>query len=145
MSRALFKDVFRPKPMGGSELSREPLATARSLGVMRKAVWSTGRGLEGDCVFGDVRVNFSTMEVTRRGEPVALTALQFKVLRYMLQNPRRVISRGELLDEVWGYNHYPTTRTVDNQIAQLRKKLERERSAPVHLRTVQGFGYKFQP
>ena len=100
---------------------------------------------QNDVVVGDVKVNFSTMEADRRGEPLSLTTLEFKTLRYLVENPRRVISRGELLNEVWGYNNYPTTRTVDNQVAKLRKKLEQDPTRPVHLRTVHGAGYKFLP
>lgn len=98
-----------------------------------------------DFEFGDLRVNFSTMEVSRGGEPVALTALEFKTLKYLVQNARRVISRDELLSKVWGYENYPTTRVVDNQVANLRKKMERDTSRPVHFRTVHGAGYKFLP
>lgn len=98
-----------------------------------------------DVVVGDVKVNFSTMEADRRGEPLLLTALEFKTLRYLIENARRVISRDELLNEVWGYNNYPSTRTVDNQVAKLRKKLEQDPARPVHLRTVHGAGYKFLP
>jgi DNA-binding response OmpR family regulator len=83
------------------------------------------------------------MEANRDGEPVMLTALEFKTLKYLIQNASRVISRDELLNEVWGYENYPSTRTVDNQVAKLRKKLERDPSQPVHLRTVHGAGYKF--
>ena len=60
-----------------------------------------------------------------------------------LNNPERVISRTELLNEVWGYNNYPTTRTVDTHILRLRQKLERDPTDPVHFRTVHGTGYKF--
>ena len=98
-----------------------------------------------DAFVGDVKVNFATMEVSRRGEPLFLTALEFKTLKYLIANPRRVISRDELLNEVWGYQNYPTTRTVDNQVAKLRKKLEQNSARPVHLRTVRGVGYKFLP
>jgi DNA-binding response OmpR family regulator len=98
-----------------------------------------------DVLVGNVKVNFSTMEADRAGEPLLLTALEFKTLRYLVENARRVISRGELLNEVWGYNNYPSTRTVDNQVAKLRKKLERDPARPVHLRTVHGAGYKFLP
>jgi DNA-binding response OmpR family regulator len=85
------------------------------------------------------------MEADRAGEPLLLTALEFKTLRYLVENARRVISRNELLNEVWGYNNYPSTRTVDNQVAKLRKKLEQDPARPVHLRTVHGAGYKFLP
>jgi len=96
-------------------------------------------------VFGDVIVNFSALEVQHKGRPVVLTALEFKTLKYFIQNARRPISRDELLNEVWGYENYPCTRTVDNYILKLRQKLERHPSRPVHFRTVHGAGYKFLP
>jgi len=95
--------------------------------------------------FGDVAVDFVRMEVFLKKERVALTTLQFKTLRYLTRHARRVISRDELLNEVWGYEHYPTTRTVDNIILKLRQKLERNPSRPVHFRTIRGIGYKFSP
>jgi DNA-binding response OmpR family regulator len=95
--------------------------------------------------FGDVIVSFSALEVRRKGQPVALTSLEFKTLKYFIQNARRPISRDELLNEVWGYDNYPCTRTVDNHILKLRQKLERDPSRPVHFRTVHGAGYKFLP
>ena len=95
--------------------------------------------------FGGVKGCFSTMEIHRNGRPVILTCKEFKTLAYLIRNPRRVISRDELLNEVWGYENYPCTRTVDNHILKLRQKLERDPSRPVHFRTVQGAGYKFLP
>jgi DNA-binding response OmpR family regulator len=87
-------------------------------------------------VFGDVIVNFSAVEVCPNERLVALTALEFKALKYFIQNARRAISRDELLNEVWGYENYPCTRTVDNHILRLRQKLEPDPSRPVHFRTV---------
>ena len=98
-----------------------------------------------ESVFGDVRINFSEMTAFRKGQPVTMTALEFKALKYLIQNPRRVISRDELLNEVWGYQNYPSTRTVDNHILRLRQKLEREPSEPRHFITVHRTGYKFVP
>jgi DNA-binding response OmpR family regulator len=95
--------------------------------------------------FGDVTVDFSAMEALRKGEPIVLTTKEFKTLKYLIQNARRVISRDELLNEVWGYENYPCTRTVDNHILKLRQKLERDPSRPAHFRTVHGAGYKFLP
>jgi len=95
--------------------------------------------------FGDVIVSFSSMEVHRKGQPVVLTALEFKALKYFIQNPRRAISRDELLNQVWGYENYPCTRTVDNHILRLRQKLEQDPSRPAHFQTVHGTGYKFLP
>ena len=95
--------------------------------------------------FGGVKGCFSTMEIHRNGRPVILTCKEFKTLAYLIKNPRRVISRDELLNAVWGYEHYPCTRTVDNHILRLRKKLETEPAHPKHFHTVHSFGYKFLP
>jgi hypothetical protein len=96
-------------------------------------------------VFGEVTVNFSAMESYRKGQPVTLTCKQFKTLAYLIKNARRVITRDELLNEVWGYQCYPCTRTVDNHILQLRRKLEAEPARPKHFQTVRGTGYRFLP
>jgi DNA-binding response OmpR family regulator len=95
--------------------------------------------------FGGVTGCFSTMEIHRNGRPVILTCKEFKTLAYLIKNPRRVISRDELLNEVWGYENYPCTRTVDNHILKLRKKLEAEPGNPKHFHTVHNSGYKFLP
>ena len=95
--------------------------------------------------FGEVKVCFSTMEIHRNGRPVILTCKEFKTLAYLIKNSRRVISRDELLNEVWGYENYPCTRTVDNHILKLRKKLEIEPAHPKHFHTVRSSGYRFVP
>jgi two-component system, OmpR family, alkaline phosphatase synthesis response regulator PhoP len=95
--------------------------------------------------FGDCEVDFARMSVRRHGQAVVLTAHEFKLLRFFMENAERVISREELLTDVWGYNHYPTTRTVDNQILRLRQKLESDPATPRHFITVHGAGYKFLP
>ena len=74
-----------------------------------------------------------------------LTAHEFKLLKFFLDNPERVLGREELLNDVWGYNFYPTTRTVDNQILRLRQKLEVNPANPLHFVTIHGAGYKFVP
>ncbi len=95
--------------------------------------------------FGGVKGCLSTMEIHRNGRPVSLTSKEFKILAYLVKNPRRVISRDELLNEVWGYVNYPCTRTVDNHIMRLRKKLESEPGCPRHFHTVHCAGYRFLP
>ena len=95
--------------------------------------------------FGGVKGCFSTMDIHRNGRPVILTRKEFKMLAYLIKNPRRVISREELLNEVWRYGNYPRTRTVDNHILKLRKKLEAEPDHPKHFHTVHSSGYKFLP
>ena len=95
--------------------------------------------------FGGVRGRLSTMEIHRNGRPVILTSKEFKLLAYLIKNPRRVISRDKLLNEVWGYENYPSTRTVDNHILKLRKKLETDPAQPEHFDTVHCAGYRFLP
>jgi DNA-binding response OmpR family regulator len=95
--------------------------------------------------FGECEIDFAKMSARRAGKPITLTAHEFKLLKYFVENPERVLSREELLNEVWGYNSYPTTRTVDNQILKLRQKLEPDAAEPHHLQTVYGAGYRFVP
>src|SRR5271155_2751057 len=96
-------------------------------------------------VFGDTRIDFTSMVVTRGGRTLAFTAQEFKLLKYFARCPARVISRQELLNEVWGYENYPTTRTVDNHILRLRQKLEPDPARPRYFLTMHGTGYKFTP
>jgi transcriptional regulator len=94
--------------------------------------------------FEDVCVDFTKIAVSRTsGEPITLTTQEFKTLKCFLLNPDRVFSRDELLHEAWGYENYPSTRTVDNHVLKLRQKLERDPARPVHFLTVHGVGYKF--
>jgi len=133
-------------PQSSAKSSNASSASLSLQELFRTAVAQAGDDhSDNDVMIGDAKVNFVTMEAYRRGESIFLTALEFKTLRYLIANPRRVISRDELLNKVWGYNNYPTTRTVDNQVAKLRKKLEADPARPVHLKTVHGFGYKFLP
>lgn len=95
--------------------------------------------------FADCEIDFQSMSARRNGLPVTLTANEFKLLKYFTDNINRVLTRELLLNEVWGYNSYPTTRTVDNQILKLRQKLEADSANPKHLLTIYGAGYKFVP
>ncbi len=107
--------------------------------------WLTNFNATNTFEFGEVKGCLSTMQIHRNGRPVTLTSKEFKLLAYLIKNPRRVISRDELLNEVWGYENYPCTRTVDNHILKLRKKLELEPADPKHFHTVHCTGYKFLP
>lgn len=93
--------------------------------------------------FGDVQIDFTSLEAKRDGRPVAMTAQEFKLLRFFAKCPERVISREELLNEVWGYQDYPSTRTVDNHVLRIRQKLEPDPSSPRFFLTMHGSGYKF--
>jgi DNA-binding winged helix-turn-helix (wHTH) protein len=96
--------------------------------------------------FGDVHVNFRQMEVRRSSSGlVTLTRQEFKTMACFVSNAGRVLSREELLNEAWGYDNYPTTRTVDNHVLKLRQKLEKDPTRPVHFQTVHRIGYKFVP
>ena len=92
-----------------------------------------------------VSIDFLSMEVRRSDRPVSLTAMEFKVPKFFVSNPSRVISRDHLLNEVSGYDNYPCTRTVDNHVLKLRQKLESDPADLVHFLTVHGAGYKFVP
>jgi len=113
--------------------------------IGKRPTLSRARGEDSELVFGDVKVSFLSMEASRKGEPVKLTRLEFKTLQYFAQNPGHVIARDEFLKQVWGYQNYPHTRTVDNHILRLRQKLEIDASRPIHFQTVHGVGYKFLP
>ena len=118
---------------------RELLARIRAL--LRRA--QPPKTLPGELRFDDVVVNFVSYEAHKAGRPLEMTRKEFQLLRLLASRTGEVVARDELLNEVWGYENYPTTRTVDNHIAGLRAKIEREPSDPQHLKTVHGVGYKF--
>ncbi len=94
-------------------------------------------------VFGDVRIDFRRAEVTRGSEPVELAAREYQLLRYFIEHREIVLSRNRLLDEVWGYDAMPVTRTVDVHVGLLRQKLEPNSRQPIYFLTVHGLGYRF--
>jgi two-component system alkaline phosphatase synthesis response regulator PhoP len=93
--------------------------------------------------FSDVEINIRGNEVRRGGSPVELSAKEFALLAYLVAHPAETLSRDRLLDEVWGYENYPNTRTVDTHILHLRQKLEPNPEEPRLFLTVHGSGYKF--
>jgi DNA-binding response OmpR family regulator len=129
-------DDYVTKPFSPREL------LARVQAALRRLQKTTPVG---SYTFGDCEVDFAKMTARRAGVSITLTAHEFKLLKYFVDHPERVLGREELLNEVWGYNSYPTTRTVDNQILKLRQKLEPDAAEPRHLQTVYGAGYKFVP
>jgi two-component system alkaline phosphatase synthesis response regulator PhoP len=130
-------DDYLTKPFEVIEL----LARVEAL-VRRSSNRSNGHSTEG-FQFGDVSIDFRRAEVAKSDEAVDLSAMEFKLLQYLIENRGDVHSRDHLLDEVWGYDAMPTTRTVDVHIAWLRQKLEENPKRPRFIQTVHGIGYKF--
>jgi DNA-binding response OmpR family regulator len=128
-------DDYMSKPFS----IRELLARIRAL--LRRA--QPAKTLPDELRFDDVAVDFLSWEARKAGQPLEMTRKEFGILRFLASRAGEVVSRDELLNEVWGYENYPTTRTVDNHIAGLRAKIEADPAEPRHLRTVHGVGYKF--
>ena len=95
--------------------------------------------------FGDFVVCFDKYTATKEGQPLELSPREFEMLRLFVENENEIVTRDQFLREVWGYDNSPTTRTVDNHIAKLRQKIERDPESPDHIITVHRMGYKFIP
>jgi DNA-binding response OmpR family regulator len=132
--------------LGADDYVTKPFSPREVLARVRTAIRHTRRSdIPATAEFGEVWVDFAKMEATFDDQPVRLTAHEFKMLKLFVQNAGRVISRGEILSEVFGYEGDPHTRTVDTHILRLRQKLEKDPNRPVHFRTLRGSGYKFVP
>ncbi len=128
-------DDYVAKPFSLREL------LARIKAVLRRN--PDGAAIRGEKVeFGRLSVDFSTYTATENGQPVEMTHREFEILKFLWQHRNEVVSRDQILTEVWGYDAAPTTRTVDNFILKLRQKIEEEAAQPRHIVTVHGIGYK---
>lgn len=128
-------DDYLAKPFGMREL------IARVKALLRRQ--STLAAKLDECTFGDIYVDFKKQEAKKGKKSLEMSAKEYELLRYFAEREGNVISRAQLLDDVWGYEVAPTTRTVDNYILSLRKKIEADPAKPKHLVTVHTAGYKF--
>ena len=131
-------DDYVAKPFGLLEL------LARVDALLRRAAGRVKNKLAGPVAFGDVQVDPGTHTVRRRGEAVTLRPKEYDLLIALLQRKGQVASRGELLEEVWGYSGEVYSRTVDTHVAELRRKLEENAAEPRHILTVRKTGYRIE-
>ncbi len=140
-------DKVRGLDLGADDYVTKPfslpefLARIRAL-LRRRQGEETERTPPNSIQLGDVFLDFKKYEALKKGQNLSLSPKEFGVLRYLAARIGDVVTRDELLDEVWGYEKFPTTRTVDNHIAQLRSKIEEDPARPRYLLTVHGVGYK---
>ncbi len=127
-------DDYVTKPVGVRELM------ARIKAVLRRGQLDLAGAV---LAFGKAQIDFDRYEATVDGQTVHLSPKAFGVLRLLWKNEGRALTRAQILKQVWGYDVYPTTRTVDNHIAELRHRLEADPAQPRHILTVHGVGYRF--
>ena len=127
-------DDYVTKPFGLRELLARIRAVLRRPGPRQKFE---------EFAFGDARIHLRGRQAFRAGHEVRLTRKEFDLLRYFVEHRGEVITRDRLLDEVWGYEQFPTTRTVDTHVLRLRQKFEQDPEHPVYILTAHGQGYRF--
>jgi DNA-binding response OmpR family regulator len=132
--------------LGADDYITKPFSV-RELVARVKAALRRTRALEGEEApyrFGDVEVDYAGRVIRVKGEPVECTPKEFDLLRFLIRNKGRVVSRDQILNKVWGYDYEGTPRTIDNFVQKLRIKVERDPVDPAHILTIRGIGYKFE-
>ena len=128
-------DDYVTKPFSMRELKARIKALLRRSTISKEEVETF--------FFSDVHLDFKKQEASKKKQPIKLSAKEFEIMQLLIQHEGEVVSRDMLLNQVWGYDFFPTTRTVDNYILNLRKKIEDDPSNPKHLLTIHKSGYKF--
>ena len=132
--------------LGADDYIAKPFSLRELMARVKTALRRT-RALEGEEApyrFGDVEVDYAGRVIRVKGEPVECTPKEFDLLRFLVRNKGRVVSRDQILNKVWGYDYEGTPRTIDNFVQKLRTKVEKDPEAPEHILTVRGIGYKFE-
>jgi two-component system alkaline phosphatase synthesis response regulator PhoP len=130
--------------LGADDYVTKPFSLRELLARVRAVLRRPGpRQRLAEFAFGDVRLHFRGRQVFKAGRELRLTRKELDLLHYLVEHRGEVITRDRLLDEVWGYERFPTTRTVDTHVLRLRQKLETDPEHPAHILTVHGQGYKF--
>jgi DNA-binding response OmpR family regulator len=152
-ARTLVEDRVRGYDVGADQYLQKPFDLEELISMVRNLLSRRARsaplvgekdlGPEYQFGKGRVQVNFETFEVTVADKPLRLTSTEIKLLRYFVENEGKVVTRSQLLEDVWGMSHSPTTRTVDNFIVNLRKYFEEDPAKPRHFLSVRGAGYRF--
>ena len=130
-------DDYMTKPFAIREL------LARIRAQLRRSEMSAVSTTGDDYKFGDITDIWKNQEVIKNDRKLNLSAKEYQVLKYLIEHESEVITREMLLDNVWGYDTFPTTRTVDNYILSIRKKIENDQANPMHITTIHTLGYKF--
>ncbi len=129
-------DDYVTKPFSITELLARVRAVLRRSGSRPAGGADTYR-------IGDLEIDFRVHQARRGKQRIEFTAREFELLRYFVTHIGQVVTREQILNEVWGYEEFPTTRTIDNFVAKLRQKIEKAPHAPEHILTIHGSGYKF--
>ncbi len=138
MGLALGADDYITKPFSIKELLARVKAVLRRVKIHKEAKHKRIKSYE----FGDIKLNFTKFEAYRGKKKLKFSKREFEVLEYMIKRKNEVVSRNDLLDVVWGYEVYPSTRTVDNFMARIRKQIEEKPSKPKYIQSIRSAGYK---
>ncbi|MCY1722616.1 response regulator transcription factor [Prolixibacteraceae bacterium Z1-6] len=132
--------------MGADDYISKPFGLRELLARIKAHLRRENRGNEttqGIVQLESVKIDFDHYKIEKNSNEIELTSMEVDVLRYLINQNGRVVSRNDLLDKIWGYEKFPTTRTIDNHILKLRKKIEDDPNHPKHILTVYGGGYRF--
>ncbi len=138
-------DRVRGLELGADDYVTKPFSLMELLARVAVVLRRSGKSPDADpteLAFGNVKVDFARQETRKGGSSIELSSRSYAILKVFARHPGEVITRQRLLDEAWGYDKYPNTRTVDNHLVKLRKALEDEPDKPRYLVTIHGAGYR---